>query len=65
MWVIVSLIWSLIVAVAVSAAWALGEFMYQPRAGYHINSWSLGVGIVVFIWLLYISYRARHHANLK
>lgn len=59
MWIVVSIIWSLIVAVLVGGFWSLGEFLYQPRAGYHVSSWSLGVGALVFVYLLYISYKAR------
>jgi hypothetical protein len=60
MWAVVSIIWSLIIAAVVAAFWSLGEYLYQPQAGYHLSAWSLGVGALVFVWLLYISYKARH-----
>lgn len=41
-WAVVSIIWSVIVAVVVAGFWSLGEFLYEPRASYHISAWSLG-----------------------
>jgi hypothetical protein len=60
---VVSIIWSLIIAFVVAGFWSLGEFLYlcltRPRASYRISAWSLGVGALVFVWMLYVSYKAR------
>jgi hypothetical protein len=62
-WAVVSIIWSLIVAAVVAGFWSLGEFLYlfltKPRASYHVSGWSLGIGALVFVWMLYVSYKAR------
>jgi len=62
-WATVSIIWSLIVAAVVVGAWSVGEFLYRPSAGYHISTWTLVIGAVVFVCFLCISFKARHSAQ--
>jgi hypothetical protein len=62
MWIVVSFVWSIIIG-TMTAAWAFGEFIYRSQAGYHFGAWALGAGILMFIFLLYTSYKAR--ANIS
>ena len=45
MWAVVSITWSLIMAIVIGGSWSFGEFLYKPSAGYHISDWSFGVGV--------------------
>ena len=62
-WATVSIIWSLIVAAVVGGAWSVAEFLYRPSAGYHISTWTLVIGTVVFVCFFWISFKARHSAQ--
>ena len=64
-WAVVSIIWSVIVAVVVAGFWSLGEFLYEPRASYHISAWSFGVGALVFVLAVIISYKARRRVSAR
>ncbi|HWY14297.1 MAG TPA: hypothetical protein VNX86_04060 [Rhizomicrobium sp.] len=58
-----SIIWSLMLGAVVAWAWSLGEFLYRPESGYHTSTWGIGAGVIVFAYLLYVSYEARHRPN--
>jgi hypothetical protein len=60
MWIVVSLTWSLLLGGLAGASWAFGEYLYNPRASYHVSYWSASFGTFVFLYFLYISYKARH-----
>jgi hypothetical protein len=59
MWAVVSITWSLIMAIVIGGSWSFGEFLYKPSAGYHISDWSFGVGVLTFLFFLWVSYKGR------